>query len=127
MAEKGRRADSERENSRRYTGRERRLSGAPSDEVVPVRLMQKLADVVDGVDLRGHDVGDRLPLSRREAELLVAERWAVPTPPEQRRRFSGDVVGDGAARPEQRRRFSGDVVRDTAAECPRPPNRNRDK
>jgi len=43
-----------------------------------VRLIRKLADRLDGVDVSGHSSGDILELSRREAELLIAERWAEP-------------------------------------------------
>lgn len=47
-------------------------------DVAPVQLTQKYAEMLDGVDLSDADVGDRLPLSPREAELLVAEGWAEP-------------------------------------------------
>jgi hypothetical protein len=43
-----------------------------------VRLIKKLADIIDGVDLRGRSVGDLLILKPREAKLLIAEQWAVP-------------------------------------------------
>jgi hypothetical protein len=43
-----------------------------------VRLVRKLADRLDGVDVSGHSSGDILELSRRDAELLIAERWAEP-------------------------------------------------
>jgi hypothetical protein len=43
-----------------------------------VRLIKKLADIIDGVDLRGRSVGDLLNLKPREAKLLIAEQWAVP-------------------------------------------------
>lgn len=72
---------------RRYSGRDRRADGIP-DDVEPVVLTRKYADAIDGVNLAGRDVGDRLPLARREARLLIAEGWAQPTPLEQRRRFS---------------------------------------
>ena len=42
-----------------------------------VRLIKKLADIIDGVDLRGRSVGDLLTLKPREAKLLIAEQWAV--------------------------------------------------
>lgn len=57
-----------------------------SDELEPVRLKKKLAEVVDGVSLVGRRVGDRLCLARREAAMLIAEGWACPVPPGQRRR-----------------------------------------
>ncbi len=43
-----------------------------------VRLVRKLADLLDGVDVSGHRSGDILELSRHDAELLIAERWAEP-------------------------------------------------
>jgi hypothetical protein len=42
-----------------------------------VRLTRKLAECVDGVDLSEHREGDVLTLSAGEAELLIAEGWAV--------------------------------------------------
>jgi hypothetical protein len=57
-----------------------------SDDMEPVRLKKKLAEVVDGISLAGRRVGDRLALTRDEAALLIAEGWACPVPPGQRRR-----------------------------------------
>ena len=59
-----------------------------SDDVEPVVLTRKLADAIDGIDLVGKQVGDRLPLRPREAGTLIAEGWAEPAPLEQRRRTS---------------------------------------
>jgi hypothetical protein len=42
-----------------------------------VRLTRKLAECVDGVDLRAHTVGDVMDVSQRDARLLIAEQWAV--------------------------------------------------
>jgi len=42
-----------------------------------VRLTRKLADRIDGVDLRGCVVGDVLELPRAQASLLIAEEWAT--------------------------------------------------
>jgi hypothetical protein len=41
-----------------------------------VRLIKKLADTIDGIDLAGCRVGDILDLPRRAARLLIAEQWA---------------------------------------------------
>jgi hypothetical protein len=41
-----------------------------------VRLIRKLADVLDGVDVSAHAVGDVLRLAPVEGELLIAEGWA---------------------------------------------------
>jgi hypothetical protein len=50
----------------------------------PVRLTRKYAEVIDGVDLSGSKVGDRLELSSRDARLLIAEGWASLCPSEAR-------------------------------------------
>ena len=42
-----------------------------------VRLTKRLADCIDGVNLSVHQVGDVFEVTRHEAELLVAEAWAV--------------------------------------------------
>ena len=42
-----------------------------------VRLTRKLANMVDGMDLSGHDVGDVFELPARDARILIAEGWAV--------------------------------------------------
>jgi hypothetical protein len=47
-----------------------------TDEVRCVRLTRKYADAIDGVDLSKAHVGDRLDLSPRDAEVLIAEGWA---------------------------------------------------
>jgi hypothetical protein len=43
-----------------------------------VRLRRVLAHYLDGVDVRNRQIGDVLDLSPQEAQLLIAERWAVP-------------------------------------------------
>jgi hypothetical protein len=43
-----------------------------------VRLTRKHAERIDDVDLEGRGVGDVLDLGSREANLLIAERWAIP-------------------------------------------------
>lgn len=45
-----------------------------------VRLTRRLADQIDGVDLGTHQVGDALEVSQHDAELLIAEGWAVAAP-----------------------------------------------
>jgi hypothetical protein len=71
-----------------YHGPERRTHD--SHGIEPVVLTRKLAEAIDGIDLAGHRVGDRLPLTSREASMLIAEGWARPTPTEQRRCPSAD-------------------------------------
>jgi hypothetical protein len=43
-----------------------------------VWLIRKYAERIDGVDLSGRHIGDRIDLPQIEAELLVAEQWALP-------------------------------------------------
>jgi hypothetical protein len=45
-----------------------------------VRLIKKLAEMIDGVDLSANELGDMLDLDRSEARLLLAEGWAVSEP-----------------------------------------------
>lgn len=48
---------------------------APS-EGMRVRLRKKFAEMIDGIDLTRHKVGDYLLLRVEEAALLIAEGWA---------------------------------------------------
>ncbi len=57
-----------------------------SDRVL-VRLIRKLAQHIDGIDLESRRVGDVFEASLAEARLLIAEGWATvesesPWPPE---------------------------------------------
>ena len=81
------RSKSERKSEvdRAYIGPERRLR-VFAEDVEPVFLTRKYAETIDGVELVGCAVGDRLPLHPRAAHLLIAEGWARPTTLEQRRR-----------------------------------------
>ena len=49
-----------------------------------VKLIRKLADFIDGVDLSRNRVGDVLRVSRRDGELLLAEGWATRTASKER-------------------------------------------
>jgi hypothetical protein len=51
-----------------------------------VHLLKKLAERVDGIDLRAHHEGESFELPPTDASLLLAERWAVP---ERRERSEG--------------------------------------
>jgi len=62
----------------RNEGTDRRSMRCRPDEITPVRLTRKYAEVLNGISLSGHDVGDRLPLPPRDARLLIAEGWASP-------------------------------------------------
>ena len=70
----------------RYSGPERRVDHVRNAEVEPVRLTRKYADAIDGVDLSARHVGDRLPLTVQEANLLLAEGWAEVVSSDERRR-----------------------------------------
>ena len=52
-------------------------TGTRSDEVVSVRLLRKYAEIIDGVNLEHAVVGDLLDLPPRDANILIAEGWAV--------------------------------------------------
>jgi hypothetical protein len=43
-----------------------------------VQLTRKLAECLDGVDISTHLEGDIFELPDRQAELLIAEQWAIP-------------------------------------------------
>jgi hypothetical protein len=45
-----------------------------------VRLIRKYAEMIDGVNLEAAQVGDRLRLSKRDADVLIAEGWAERAP-----------------------------------------------
>ena len=44
---------------------------------VRIKLIRKLADKIDGVDVSRYSVGDTLQVPADQARLLVAERWAI--------------------------------------------------
>jgi hypothetical protein len=81
-----------------------------------IRLVQKLAETIDGVDISDYAVGDVIDLHVDEARLLVAERWAIPldldgrtdaprrTPLDQLRRASRRIEQQGFKLPYGRRR-----------------------
>ena len=52
--------------------------GKRHDDTMTVRLIRKLADRIDGIDLSDRQVGDVLYLRGNDARLLVAEGWAEP-------------------------------------------------
>jgi hypothetical protein len=56
-----------------------------------VRLTKKLAEVIDGVDLSRHVVGETLTVSPLEARLLIAEGWAEKSEPRRYRESSPAV------------------------------------
>ena len=67
-----------------------------------VRLRRVLARYLDGIDLRGHQAGDVVDLPASEAQLLIAERWAIlerrtserPSPSHERRSRTKDPLPD---------------------------------
>ena len=45
--------------------------------VMRLRLIKKLAERIDGIDLSAYKPGDVVDLTQSEGRLLLAERWAV--------------------------------------------------
>jgi hypothetical protein len=69
-----------------------------------VRIVRKLADRVDGIDLTNHDVGQLIELPDMDGHLIVAERWGEFA------RREADLEEDlSAARSLDRRKTSGDL------------------
>ena len=64
----------------------RRNIGQPPGGTMSVRLIHKYAEMIDGVNLANTSVGDQLELSRYEANILIAEGWAVHAEHERRGR-----------------------------------------
>jgi hypothetical protein len=62
-----------------------------------VRLIRKLANALDGVDLSPYAVGDVLDVGRYTAELLIAEQWVVEV-----REAPPPVHSKGKTSPRQR-------------------------
>jgi hypothetical protein len=63
-----------------------------------VRLTRKYADLIDGVDLSSAHVGDRIDLSRHDAEVLIAEGWAEVAARRARQPVERAVAADKARR-----------------------------
>ena len=72
---------------------------------VKVRLVKKLAEVIDGIDVSGNRVGDVLDLPAEQARLLIAEEWAITerryrsSPTRWRRRSDDHAVQRGRRTP----------------------------
>jgi hypothetical protein len=49
----------------------------PIAGTIRVRLTKKLADALNGIDLTSARVGDVLCLPQRDAQVLIAEGWAI--------------------------------------------------
>jgi hypothetical protein len=43
-----------------------------------IRLTRKFAEFLNGIDLTQRRVGEVVEVPRHEAEMLLAEEWAVP-------------------------------------------------
>jgi len=70
-----------------------------------IRLVRKLADSIDGVDISDYAVGDVIDLYAEEARLLIAEEWATPLesrrPTDSPRRAPLDQLRRASRRMEQ--------------------------
>jgi hypothetical protein len=53
------------------------VAGDESVGLMRIRLIRKLADKLDGIDVSGYAEGDLFELALADAELLIAEGWAV--------------------------------------------------
>jgi hypothetical protein len=62
-----------------------------------VRLTRKFAEAIDGIDLSQYCVGDFIDLPQHDAELLLAEGWALPADSHARMTAAGHVVRATAA------------------------------
>jgi hypothetical protein len=65
-----------------------------------IRLTRKLSQLLNGVDISRQSVGDVIDLPRRDAELLLAEGWALPATDNN---FTPLKAEDAARRPTKRR------------------------
>jgi hypothetical protein len=65
-----------------------------------IRLTQRLAQCIDGVDLSNRSVNEVFDLPQREAELLIAEGWALREDSAQPvgQQSAGTEVGTGTDR-----------------------------
>ena len=75
-----------------------------ADEVALVRLIRKFADILDGVDLQTAKVGDRLELSPRDADVLIAEGWAERAEERRVRSLPGRTVAADSPRRSRKKR-----------------------
>jgi len=65
-----------------------------------VRIVRKLADRVDGIDLTNYDVGEVIELPEMDGRIMVAEQWGEFA----RREADLENGRDAATRPLDRRR-----------------------
>ena len=65
-----------------------------------IRLTRKLSQLLNGVDLSGQSVGDVIDLPLHDAELLLAEGWALPAADNN---FKPSKAGDAARHTPKRR------------------------
>jgi len=85
-----------------------------------VRLTRKLADFIDGVDLRSHQVGDVVDLPPPNAHLLIAEGWAAE--PEKRKKSSAPVTIPSGEQRQIRDSINQERVRSVACDAPPSPD-----
>jgi hypothetical protein len=79
-----------------------RSATSPQGRQRRVRLTRKLAVKLDGIDLSTYRTGDVIEVEQSDADLLVAEGWAVPVPnalgTELRTTASAAATADDASR-----------------------------
>jgi hypothetical protein len=66
-----------------------------------VRLIRKLAERIDGIDLRTYEPGDTLEVTRSDARLLIAEGWAARETPRRYRSGVPQQTAVAAHRPKR--------------------------
>ena len=76
---------------------------APVQVAMRIRLIRKLAELLDGVDVSSCEVGDIIEVTRRQANVLIAEGWVEAVT--ERPRL---VHSSGKARP--RRELAGPIA-----------------
>lgn len=71
-----------------------------------IHLTRRLANWIDGVNLLAHSVGDVFEVPRRDAELLIAEAWAVEVAPRTHPFQSRTTSRSNGTKPGDRQRTS---------------------
>jgi hypothetical protein len=69
-----------------------------------IRLTRRLAERIDDVDLSHNQVGDLIDLSPHDAEVLIAEGWAIRVLPGEPRRSLAEAA-DRPSRSTRKRRM----------------------
>jgi hypothetical protein len=63
-----------------------------------IRLIRKIADIIDGIDLSRRKAGEIVEVSARDAAVLFAEGWAEAAPARRRSNANTQPASNDAAR-----------------------------